>query len=283
MTDHFLSELESFCTLPRTSLAGQTALVTGASAGIGAAVAVQLLSQGVHVRAVARREKRLKALKAFAERHMFPGTLSLLSGDVRDVSFRSTLVEQGFTDADIFICNAGLARGLDPVASAHLEDWREMIATNVTASFELTHHVVKAMRARKRGHIVALGSVAGHWAYENGSVYCATKHAVKAFFQALRQETCGENLRVTMVSPGMVETEFSTVRFRGDASRAAAVYERADPLRPQDIASQILFALEQPAHVNIDEILTMPVRQGSPFKVVRAPISTNTTPPTETP
>lgn len=271
MVDAFRTQLASHFAPVPCQLDGRTAFVTGASAGIGAAVALQLLSEGVHVRAVARRESRLAELEDFAREKGLTGTFSWKCGDVADAAFRQELVSDGWAEVDIFVCNAGLARGLDAVSHAHLEDWREMIATNVTAAFELTHHVVKRMRARRSGHVVALGSVAGRWAYENGSVYCATKHAVKAFYQALRQETCGENLRVTVVSPGMVETEFSEVRFRGDESRASSVYAGVDALQPADIAAQILFALKQPPHVNIDEILTMPVRQGSPFKVVRTP------------
>jgi NADP-dependent 3-hydroxy acid dehydrogenase YdfG len=269
MSDDFSAQLASAFTPPARSLEGRTALVTGASAGIGAAIAVQLLAEGAHVRAVARRADRLALLAEFAKAQGLPGSLEVRAGDVTSPDFREALADAGWTDSRIFVCNAGLARGLDPVSTARLEDWREMIATNVTAAFELTQHVVRAMRARGGGHVVALGSIAGHWAYENGSVYCATKHAVRAFFQALRQETCGENLRVTCVSPGMVHTEFSAVRFRGDAERADAVYAGAEALSPADVASHVIFALKQPSHVNVDEIVCMPVRQGSPFKLVR--------------
>lgn len=247
---------------------GKRALVTGATAGIGLALAVQLAREGVALVLVGRREGRLAWLKSeLAER--CPGsTVEVACGDVRERSFLQTLDERRLLDVDIFVDNAGLARGRDPVSAADPMHWDEMLDTNVTAAFHLTRLVLPHMLRRGRGHILALSSVAAHVAYEGGSVYCATKHALRAFHQCLRQETCGQNIRVTMLSPGMVETEFSVVRL-GDKEAAKAVYQGFSPLVAADIARQAIWALTQPEHVNIDELIVLPTAQGSATKVVR--------------
>lgn len=253
-----------------TPLAGKVALITGASAGIGLATAVALAAEGVNLRLVARRAERL-ATVAEQLRARYPSVrIDVHAGDLRDDAFFTRLDGHEAFACDILVNNAGLARGLDPVAKAKLSDWRDMLSTNVEAAFHIVHACLPHLIARGGGHIVCLGSVAGHTAYENGSVYCATKHALGAFCKALRQETCDKNIRVSVVSPGMVNTEFSLVRFAGDQARADAVYQGMAPLTARDIARQIVFCLKEPAHVNVDEILVMPRVQGAATKVHRA-------------
>jgi 3-hydroxy acid dehydrogenase/malonic semialdehyde reductase len=170
---------------------------------------------------------------------------------------------------EVLINNAGLALGRDRVENSHFADWEVMINTNITASFRLAHAVVPWMLKAGKGDIINLCSVAGHYTYPGGAVYCATKHAVLAFTRVLREETCGRNIRVMQLSPGMVNTEFSRVRFKGDHLAADATYKNMSPLLPEDIARMITFMLEQPRHVVIDEIITMPTDQGSPTTVLR--------------
>jgi NADP-dependent 3-hydroxy acid dehydrogenase YdfG len=195
--------------------------------------------------------------------------VNIIAGDVRSPQLVDTMRQQGAFDVDIVVNNAGLARGLDPVATAKFEDWQEMIDTNVTAAFRIAHAALPHMIARGKGHIVMMGSIAGHESYEKGSVYCATKHAVNAFTKALRAETCDKNIRVSVVSPGLAETEFSMVRFSGDTARAASVYQGVKPLDANDIAHHVLFCLKQPEHVNTNEIVILPTAQGSATKVFR--------------
>ena len=153
--------------------------------------------------------------------------------------------------------------------ASSLTDWEQMITTNITANFRMVHLVLPWMLEQKRGDIINLCSVAGHYTYQGGAVYCATKHAVKAFTRVLREETCGKNIRVMQISPGMVNTEFSTVRFKGNKDSADAVYSNMSPLLAEDIARMMTFMLEQPRHVVIDEIITMPQDQGSPTTIHR--------------
>ncbi len=251
------------------SLAGKRALITGATAGIGLATAAFLAAEGVHLVLVARREQRLKI---FAEtlRKKFPDiSVEILNASVTDGDFSAKLVNSSFHKIDILVNNAGLASGADTILNAKISDWEKMLSTNVTAAFQIIHTCLPHMVAQGAGHIVNLCSIAGHVAYEGGSVYCATKHALRAFTQALRQETCDKNIQVTLISPGMVETEFSKVRFSGDTERSQKVYEGMIPLNSKDIARQIIFALKQPSHCNVDEILVMPTVQGAATKVFR--------------
>jgi NADP-dependent 3-hydroxy acid dehydrogenase YdfG len=172
---------------------------------------------------------------------------------------------------DVLVNNAGKAKGLAPVAEADPAHWREMVETNVMGVLHVTRRVLPGMLARGRGHIVMLGSIAGHETYEKGSVYCATKRALQAITEALRLETLGRGVRVTSVDPGMVETEFSVVRFDGDAERASRVYAGTRPLTADDVADCIAFAISRPPHVNIDLIVVKPTDQAASGKVHRAP------------
>ena len=237
-------------------------LITGASSGIGKAIAVLLAKSGAEVLLVARREEKL------AEVANETGGKYLVA-DVNEKDIVSKL--EKFTDKkiDILINNAGLALGRDKVESASWEDMQGMIDTNITANFRIAHAVVPWMLANGGGDMINLCSIAGHYTYQGGAVYCATKHAVLAFTRALREETAGKNLRVMQISPGMVDTEFSAVRFKGDTELAKTVYKGMEPLVAEDIAEMMMFMLSRPRHVVIDEIITMPQAQGSPTTVVR--------------
>lgn len=251
------------------SLAGQTALITGASSGIGEAMARALASRGVNLFLVARRRERLDMLKQAILAAMPNLKVTAITADITTPQGMEAIHAAGGFEADILINNAGGALGKDPVATAKLEDWHGMIASNLTAAAEMVRAILPGMQSRGRGDIITIASVAGHQSYEGGSIYCAVKAGIRAFSQALRQETCGQNIRVMLISPGMVETEFSLVRFHGDQAAADAVYKGLTPLTAEDIARQMLFALQQPRHVCIDEILTLPTDQGSATKAVR--------------
>lgn len=261
-------DLTPYLTYAENPLAGQTALVTGASSGIGLATACQLAEQGVQLKLVARRAERLEAIQT-ALRTRFPRIqVETLTADLAQPESWERLQQAGFYEVDILINNAGLAKGRDQVSVARWEDWQPMIDVDISAAFEMVRRVVPGMLARGRGDVVCLGSAAGQIAYPGGSVYCAAKSALRAFCQVLRRETCGQNLRVILMSPGMVETEFTAVRL-GDAEAAKAVYAGMTPLTGAEVAHQILLALQQPRHVNWDELLLMATDQGGVEKVVR--------------
>jgi 3-hydroxy acid dehydrogenase / malonic semialdehyde reductase len=244
------------------TLSGKKILITGASSGIGSALAHELYERGAKLYLVARREERLVELAQKLN-------AQYLVADITNSNFLSQLQDTWGLEFDGLINNAGLAIGKSHVADSDPNDWDAMLETNVTALFRLTHAVLPSMLKNQHGDILNVCSIAGHLSYAGGAVYCATKHAVSAFTKALREETCGQNVRVMQISPGMVETEFSLVRFQGDKSKAQDVYQGMTPLTAQDIARQMIFMLEQPRHVCIDEIVTMPTDQGSPNKVVR--------------
>lgn len=243
------------------TLHGKRALVTGASAGIGAATARALAAQGAEVTLVARRKDRLETLAK-----ELPGS-KIAVADVRDAAaLVAALSGQEF---DIAVANAGLARGTTSVDQGDPSDWAEMVDTNIKGVLSVVHAVLPSMRKKGAGDFVVLGSVAGREVYTGGAVYCATKHAVKALYTGLRLDMAGTGVRFTTVDPGLVETEFSLVRFRGDAERAKKVYQGLQCLRPDDVADAILFALTRPPHVNIGEIVLWPTHQASTTVVNR--------------
>ncbi len=245
-------------------------LITGASSGIGRATALSLAAKGHELFLLARREEKLRELQQELHEH-FPGASThLLPLDVTDRGLAKKLSAFTAERIDVLINNAGLALGREQARTARFEDWEQMIETNITANFRLVHTVLPWMLRSGGGDIVNLCSIAGHYTYPGGTVYCATKHAVKAFTRALREETCGKNIRVMQISPGMVNTEFSTVRFGGDTAAAEAVYAGMTPLMAEDIARMMAFMLDQPRHVVIDEIITMPLDQGSPTTIARS-------------
>jgi NADP-dependent 3-hydroxy acid dehydrogenase YdfG len=242
------------------SLEGKSAIVTGASSGIGAAIARALVAAGARVAVGARRVERLEAL----------GAAQALELDVTDPKSTSGFVDSALRELgglDILVNNAGLALGRDRFWDSSEEDDATVIETNVLGLLRMTRLCVQHIR--DGGHIVNVGSIAGRQAYENAAVYVASKFAVRGFTYALREDLLGRPIRLTLVDPGLVESEFSTVRFRGDAQQAKQVYERVEPLTPDDIAECVVFALTRPLHVNVDEIVIKALAQASPARIVR--------------
>ena len=248
-------------------LAGKLALVTGASSGIGAASARALSLQGARVVLAARRIERLEELADELNRASGGGAQAL-SLDVRDAdAVASALESQAF---DIVLANAGLGFGMEPIQAGNPEEWSTMIDTNIKGLLHVVRATLPSMLERGEGDIVLLGSIAARQIYPGGHVYCATKHAVHALYEALRIDAGASGVRFCTVDPGMVETEFSVVRFRGDRERADSVYAGMRPLDPADVADAILFAVTRPPHVNIGEIVLWPTDQASATKVRRS-------------
>lgn len=244
-------------------------LITGASAGIGRAAALALGQKGHELFLIARREDKLVELKNEIQKTNPDSKVHLIVKDVNDPKIAEEVGKVTSGSIDILINNAGLALGREKVSESKFDDWESMIATNITANFRMVHVVLPMMLKNGGGDIINLCSIAGHYTYQGGAVYCATKHAVQAFTRVLREETAGKNLRVMQISPGMVNTEFSKVRFKGDQETADKVYAGMTPLTGEDIARMMVFMLEQPRHVVIDEIITMPMDQGSPTTIHR--------------
>jgi NADP-dependent 3-hydroxy acid dehydrogenase YdfG len=246
-----------------TKLKDKIVLITGASAGIGLATAAEFAAHGSTLILGARRIEKLQEVSKTLARDYAVTTLALAL-DVTDEksceSFISDAVAR-FGKIDILINNAGLARGTDKVADVSESDMREVFETNVFGLLRLSRLALKDMLPRNEGHIINLGSVAGYMPYEGGSVYCASKFGVRAITEALRLELLGTNIRASCISPGLVETEFSRVRFRGDDDRAKRVYQGMMPLTAKDIAECILFIASRPPHVDIDDLIVRPVAQ----------------------
>lgn len=251
---------------------GRAAVVTGATAGIGAACARSLAALGARVVLTARRRDRLAALAEDIanECGVSPFVHAL---DVRDreaIDEFMAWLEGRELNVDILVNNAGLARGLDTVQDGRHDDWDEMIDTNVKGLLNMTRAILPGMINRDSGHVVNLGSIAGHWVYPKGGVYCATKYAVKALTQGANVDLVGTKVRMSSVDPGLAETEFSLVRFRGDEPRARAVYEGTEPLLAEDIADAVCYVLNTPPHVNVLHLVMMPTVQRSPYVMARA-------------
>ncbi|HEY3373291.1 MAG TPA: SDR family oxidoreductase [Prolixibacteraceae bacterium] len=241
------------------------ALITGATAGIGHQTAFLLAQNNFNLILTGRRKERLEAIKKELESN-FNCKVQILNFDIRkraEVEKALSSLSDEWKAIDVLVNNAGLAAGLGPVNSADVDDWDNMIDTNVKGLLYTTRMVSPWMVERHSGHIINLSSIAGKEAYPNGSVYCGSKHAVAAITKAMRIELMPSGIKVTAISPGAVETEFSLVRFRGDEEKAAQVYKGFTPLNAKDIAETILFVVTRPAHVNIDDILIMPVNQAS--------------------
>ncbi len=253
------------------SLKNTIVFVTGASSGIGRSCARAFAREGASVLMAARRADRLKDLaKSLAAE--FGGPVQAFSLDVRDAAAVGRALAglpAEWKSIDVLVNNAGLSRGLDKLQDGLLSDWEEMIDTNVKGLLYVSRAVLPGMVARGRGHVINIGSIAGHEIYPAGNVYCASKYAVKALSRGLRLDLCGTNVRVSAVDPGMVETEFSEVRFHGDKERAAKVYQGFTPLSPNDVAEAVLFCATRPPHVNISEVIVMPTDQASTTMVCR--------------
>jgi NADP-dependent 3-hydroxy acid dehydrogenase YdfG len=250
----------------------KTALITGASAGIGRAMAISLASKNLDLILVARRKDKLESVKTELLKINPKLVIHLIDSDVNDPELVKKIAQLSGERIDILINNAGIAIGKDKVETSKFEDWEQMLNTNITSNFRMCHMVVPWMLKHGGGDIINLCSVAGFLTYPGGAVYCATKHAVHSFTRVLREETAGRNIRVMQISPGMVNTDFSTARFKGDKALADKTYEGMQPLVGEDIARMMQFMLDQPRHVVIDEIVTMPMAQGSPTTVVRGQI-----------
>ncbi|KAF9053656.1 NAD(P)-binding protein [Hymenopellis radicata] len=253
-------------------LLGKTVIVTGASSGIGAATAILFAKGGSNVILVARRAEALKKVNdACVSAHKESGLqqggkFSSVQLDVSDKAQIATFwdkVPADLRNVDVLVNNAGFVLGVEHVGDIKSEDIESMFATNVFGLISMTQLLLKDFKANKSGHIINLGSIAGVEPYAGGSIYTATKHAVRAFTGSMRRELVNTPIRVTEVQPGMVETEFSIVRFRGDTGAAAKVYEGLQPLTAADIAEEIVWAASRPPHVNIAETLVFPVNQAS--------------------
>lgn len=252
---------------PAQSLEGRTVIVTGATSGIGEATARQLVDRGARVVLGGRREPQLVAVARDLGDRASHRVL-----DVTDAESCRAFVDDSLTrypSIDGLVNNAGLARGFADVAECDENDWREMLETNVMGLMRMTKLLVPHLAARPCADIVHVGSIAGLDPYEKGAAYCASKAAVEAFADSLRLELLGTGVRELVIEPGMVDTEFSAVRFHGDRERADAVYRGVTPLRAEDVAECIVFAMSLPAHVSIHNLLVMPTAQAAATRVHR--------------
>ena len=242
------------------------ALITGATSGIGRATALRLAKAGYDILATGRRTERLAALQAEIE--AAGGRCTILAFDVRNEEEVRRHLEP-IAQVDLLVNNAGLAAGLEHIDRGDTRDWDAMIDTNVKGLLYVTRVIAPKMVAAGHGHIINLGSIAGTEPYENGAVYCASKHAVHAISQSMRADLLSSGIKVTEIRPGMVETEFSEVRFHGDRVRAAAVYEGVEPLTGADIAEAIAWVAQLPAHMNVNDMVLMPSQQAGSYYTYR--------------
>ncbi|MNK07374.1 NADP-dependent 3-hydroxy acid dehydrogenase YdfG [compost metagenome] len=247
------------------------ALITGATSGIGWATAHSLAEQGYSIIAVGRRAEKLQELQQDISQKWSAVKVKTLQLDITDRKALEAVLKDNlelWPQVDVLVNNAGLAKGVEKIQDANLDDWETMIDTNIKGLLFMTRGILPFMVKKNQGHIVNLGSVAGRWTYPGGGVYCATKFAVRALSEGLRMDLLGSNIRVTNIEPGMVNTEFSMVRF-GDQKVADKVYEGMKPLSAQDIAETIAWCVKRPAHVNIQELVIYPTAQAHVGQVAR--------------
>ncbi|GAB4296592.1 MAG: SDR family NAD(P)-dependent oxidoreductase [Ignavibacteriaceae bacterium] len=254
-----------------SELKNKTVFITGASSGIGKASAVGFAKAGANLILCARRSERLQQLaSSLIER--FNTRSHVLTLDIRnyeEIKKKISSLPQEWKKIDILLNNAGLARGFSVIYESDVKNWEEMIDTNIKGLLYVTREILPGMIERGSGHVINIGSTAGHEVYKYGNVYAATKFAVKALTQSIRLDVLDKGIRVSSVDPGMVETEFSLVRFNGDAEKARQVYEGLIPLTPEDVARAVLFCASQPQNVNINEVILTPLAQASSTQVVR--------------
>ena len=247
------------------------ALITGATSGIGKSTALEFAKHGYNLIITGRRQERLAELKSALVKDFKINVLELCF-DVRDekqVADAINSIPSDFKAIDVLVNNAGLAAGLSTIQDGKINHWEQMIDTNIKGLLYVTKHISQIMIQNKKGHIINIGSIAGKEVYANGNVYCATKHAVDALNKGMRIDLLPHGIKVSAVNPGMVETEFSIVRFDGDEERAKKVYENIVPLKPEDIAETIYWMASRPAHVNINDIVIMPTVQATATNVIR--------------
>ena len=248
----------------------KTVFITGASAGFGEACARAFAAEGARLILTARRKEKLEAL-----RNELSGAagVHIIQLDVRDrvaIDAAIAALPEAFREIDVLVNNAGLALGLEPSHQVAIEDWEVMVDTNIKGLMYCTRAILPGMVERKRGHIVNISSTAGSWPYPGGNVYGGTKAFVLQFSRNLRADLLGKKVRVTCIQPGMAETEFSNVRFKGDDAKADKVYEGTEPLTAEDIAETVTWVVSRPAHVNINSLEVMPVTQAwGPFSIHR--------------
>ena len=247
------------------SLQGKTVFITGASSGIGRSTAIAFAREGCRLLLCARRLDPLEELKQTltSEGAAAVSTFQLDVQDRNAVETSLANLPAEWTEIDVLVNNAGLSRGLAKVYEDDPQNWEEMIDTNVKGLLYVTRWIVPGMVSRGRGHVINLGSTAAYITYANGAIYCATKAAEKAISEGLKIDLMGTPVRVTSVDPGMVETNFSKVRFRGDEEKAAKVYQSIIPLRPEDVAETIVWAASRPAHVNIHTVVMTTIDQAN--------------------
>lgn len=251
----------------------KTILITGATSGIGKSAATRFAANGYRLIITGRRKELLEELKKELTKNYQVEVLTL-NFDVRDknqVANAINTLPQEWKSIDILVNNAGLASGLGAIQDGDIDDWEKMIDTNVKGLLYVTRAVSPIMIAQGSGHIINIGSIAGKEVYANGNVYCATKHAVDALTKAMRIDMLLHNIKVTQIAPGAAETEFSLVRYHGDADKAKAVYNGFTPLTPDDIADAIWYVATVPAHVNINDMVIMPAAQASPSHFNKKP------------
>jgi len=242
----------------------KTTLITGATSGIGRATAKKMIKLGFKVIITGRRNELLQSFKS--EFSSVENSIYTLNFDIRNreetiLAFESLPKE--WKNIDILINNAGLAAGADPIDKGDWNDWEQMIDTNIKGLLAISKLVIPGMIERKKGHIINIGSIAGHEVYANGNVYCASKHAVNAITKGMRIDLLQYGIKVSSISPGMVETEFSIVRYHGDKEKAANVYKGLTPLNAEDVADAVDFLVTRPDHVNINEMIIVPANQAS--------------------
>lgn len=247
------------------SLKNKIVLITGASSGIGAACAHAFAQQGAKIILTARRKNELQALAVKLQTLHNVETLCLPLDVTKKDLVHETLqhIPTQWQPIDILINNAGLALGLDKIQDGDINDWDTMIDTNLKGLLYITKTILPMMVKRKQGHIINIGSISGHDVYSGGVIYCATKFAVNAITKGLKKDLLGTKVRVSSVDPGIVETDFSKVRFKGDEKRATKVYQGFNPLIPEDIADAVIYCATRPAHINIREMIVMPTDQAS--------------------
>jgi NADP-dependent 3-hydroxy acid dehydrogenase YdfG len=253
------------------SLKDRIVCITGASAGIGEACAEAFARHGAHLFLSARRKDRIDVLagRLRTEHGIRTLTARLDVTSPADVDAVFSGLPPEWRDVDILVNNAGLSRGLSGLQEGSLQDWEEMIDTNIKGLLYVTRRVLPGMVRRNAGHVINIGSIAGHQVYPGGNVYCASKAAVNMLTHGIRMDVLGTNVRVSSVEPGLVETEFSEVRFRGDRERAAKVYAGTRPLTGADVAEIVVYCAQQPPHVDIAQVVVMPTDQASVYHVHR--------------